>query len=73
MIKSTGYVVDTIEAVCYVLATTSSFKEAILKAVNLGGDTDTIAALVGGLAGIMYGIDSIPEEWLSKMASFLNF
>ncbi|MDY4051778.1 MAG: ADP-ribosylglycohydrolase family protein [Bacilli bacterium] len=67
MIKSTGYVVDTIEAVCYVLVTTSSFKEAILKAVNLGGDTDTIAALVGGLAGIMYGIDSIPEEWLSKV------
>ena len=67
MIKSSGYVVDTIEAVCYVLATTSSFKEAILKAVNLGGDADTIAALVGGLAGIMYGIGSIPEEWLSKV------
>ena len=38
-------------------------------AVNLGDDTDTIAAIAGGLAGIMYGIDSIPAEWIGKLQS----
>lgn len=54
-IKSSGYVVDTIEASLWCLITTKSYKECILKAVNLGGDTDTIAAISGGIAGIIYG------------------
>ena len=41
----------------------------MLKAVNLGSDTDTTAAVAGGLAGIMYGLEGIPYEWLSKMKS----
>ena len=49
------------------LLTTDSYKDCVLKAVNLGGDTDTIAAIAGGLAGALYGIESIPEEWLSKL------
>lgn len=64
-IKSTGYVIDTIEAVYWCLITTDSFKECLLKAVNLGGDTDTIAAIAGGLAGLYYGYEEIPSEWLS--------
>jgi len=39
-----------------------------LKAVNLGGDTDTVAAVAGGLAGMFYGVDAIPKEWLNRLA-----
>ena len=62
-IKSTGYVVDTLEAALWCVLTTDSYKDCILKAVNLGGDTDTIAAIAGGLAGALYGYGNIPEEW----------
>lgn len=48
--------------------TTSSYKEAVLKAVNLGRDTDTVGAICGGLAGIYYGFDEIPSEWLSEVS-----
>jgi ADP-ribosylglycohydrolase len=62
-IKSTGYVVDTLEAAVWCLLTTDSYRECVLKAVNLGGDTDTIAAVAGGLAGALYGYEGIPGEW----------
>jgi ADP-ribosylglycohydrolase len=67
-IKSSGYVIDTLEAVLWCVLKTNNYKEAVLKAVNLGNDTDTIAALVGGLAGIMYGYDSIPTNWIDCLA-----
>ena len=63
-IMSGGYVIDTIEAVIYCLKTTDNYKDAVLKAVNLGGDTDTTASICGGLAGIYYGFDAIPIDWL---------
>jgi len=66
-IKSTGYVVDSLEAAVWCLVTTESFKECLLKAVNLGVDTDTIAAIAGGLAGLYYGYEAIPEEWLDVL------
>ena len=66
-IKSTGYVVDTLEAALWCLLNTSSYGEAILKAVNLGNDTDTIAAVTGGVAGIFYGYENIPDKWKSKI------
>ena len=50
-----------------VLLTTDNYRDCVLKAVNLGSDTDTTAAVAGGLAGIMYGLEGIPAEWLSKM------
>ena len=62
-IKSGGYVVDTLEVAIWCLFTTKSYKEAVLKAVNLGDDTDTNAAVVGGLAGALYGYESIPQGW----------
>ncbi|MFZ3578981.1 ADP-ribosylglycohydrolase family protein [Virgibacillus sp. DJP39] len=67
LIKSSGYVVDTLEASIWCLLTTTSYKECILKAVNLGEDTDTVAAVAGGLAGLCYGYESIPDEWLAAL------
>lgn len=63
-IKSTGYVVDTFEAAIWCLINSKGYSEAVLKAVNLGGDTDTIGACTGGIAGLYYGTDSIPDEWI---------
>ena len=63
-IKSSGYIVDTLEAVLWVILNTNSYTEAVLKAVNLGDDTDTIGALTGGIAGIIYKNYTIPTEWI---------
>lgn len=62
-IKSGGYVIESIEAALWCMLNTSSYEECVLKAVNLGHDTDTTAAIAGGLAGIYYGYDAIPEVW----------
>ncbi|SEG24888.1 ADP-ribosylglycohydrolase [Eubacterium ruminantium] len=64
-IRTTGYVIDTIEAAVWCLITSDSFRECLLKAVNLGDDTDTVGAIAGGLAGLYYGYKEIPDEWLS--------
>ena len=66
-INSSGFIVDTLEAVIWVILNTQNYKEAVLKAVNLGDDTDTIGALVGGIAGIVYGSCSIPKEWIEDL------
>lgn len=66
-IKSSGYVVDTFRAALWSLATTDNYKDAVLKAVNLGDDTDTVGAVTGGLAGIVYGTDGIPGEWIDML------
>lgn len=66
-IKSSGYVVDTLEAAIWCLLNTNNYKDCVLKAVNLGEDTDTVAAVAGGLAGILYGYDSIPKEWINTL------
>ena len=67
-ISSTGYVLHTLEAAVWCLMTTSSYSEAVLKAVNLGEDTDTTGAVTGGLAALLYGADSIPAPWLEVLA-----
>lgn len=67
-IKSGGYVVHTLEASIWCLLTTDSYESATLKAVNLGEDTDTTGAVTGGLAGILYGYQDIPANWLHKLA-----
>lgn len=64
LINGSGYVVESIEAAVWSLITTDSFEEALLKAVNLGDDTDTVAAIAGGLAGLYYGYEKMPESWL---------
>lgn len=63
-IRSSGYVLDSLEAALWAFFTTSNFREGAVKAVNLGGDADTVGAIYGGLAGAFYGDDQIPEEWL---------
>jgi len=60
-------VVDALEAAVWSLVNTNSFEDALLKAVNLGDDTDTVGAIAGGLAGLFYGYDAIPEEWLAEI------
>ena len=67
-IKSSGYVVDTLEAALWCLLNTDTYESCVLKAVNLGGDTDTVAAVAGGLAGLFYGFDAIPQKWLDQIA-----
>ncbi len=65
-ISSSGYVVDTLEAALWCFLTTDSYRDCILKAVTLGKDTDSIAAVSGALAGLYYADaieKGIPEEW----------
>lgn len=69
-IFSSGYVLHTLEASIWCLLTTNSYEESVLKAVNLGQDTDTTGAVTGGLAGLLYGFDSIPEKWLQQIARY---
>jgi ADP-ribosyl-[dinitrogen reductase] hydrolase len=67
-VKSGGYVVDTLEAALWALAHHSTFKETVLAAVNLGGDTDTVGAVAGQMAGALYGLSAIPTEWIHALA-----
>ena len=62
-ISSSGYVVDSLEAAVWSLITTNSLEAALLCAVNLGDDADTVGAIAGGLAGLYYGYENVPEEW----------
>jgi len=67
-IFSNGYVLHTLEASIWCLLTTGNYNDAVLKAVNLGDDTDTSGAVAGGLAGLLYGFDNIPEKWIDQIA-----
>ncbi|QYS87462.1 ADP-ribosylglycohydrolase family protein [Flavobacterium oreochromis] len=67
-ISSSGYVLHSLEASLWCVLTSNSYKETVLKAVNLGGDTDTTGAIAGGLAGLIYGYDAIPTEWINVLA-----
>jgi ADP-ribosylglycohydrolase len=66
-IKSTGYVVDSLEAALWSFWITDSFEDAIVMAANLAGDSDTIAAICGQVAGAYYGEQAIPREWKDKL------
>ena len=67
-IYSSGYVLHTLEASIWCLLTSDSYRDATLKAVNLGLDTDTTGAVTGGLAGLLYGFDKIPVKWVNQLA-----
>jgi len=66
-IPSFGYVMNTLKAAMYCFLTTENYAEATLMAVNLGNDSDTTAAVTGGLAGLYYGFDAIPEKWRNEL------
>lgn len=67
-IDSGGYVLHTLTASLWCLLTTQNFQDCVLKAINLGGDTDTTGCVAGGLAGVAYGIDCIPSAWTNQLA-----
>jgi len=69
-VQSTGYVLHTLQAALWCLITTDGYAECVLKAVNLGGDTDTTAAVVGSLAGLWYGEREIPRDWAEVTAKY---
>jgi len=66
-IKGSGYVVDSLEAALWCFATTDSYETAVLRAVNLGDDADTTAAVCGQVAGAFYGRSAIPTSWRAKV------
>ena len=66
-IGSSGYVMHTLKASLWCLLTTNSFADCVLKAVNLGDDTDTTGCVAGGLAGVCHGLGSIPDAWLEAL------
>jgi ADP-ribosyl-[dinitrogen reductase] hydrolase len=63
-----GFVLDTLQAALWCFLNTSSFEDALIAAVNLGGDTDTIGAVCGALAGACYGLGEIPSRWQQPLA-----
>jgi ADP-ribosylglycohydrolase len=67
-INSSGYIIDTLEASIWCFFKHNTSYDVILSAVNLGLDTDTTGAVAGGLAGLIYGTESIPTEWLNSLA-----
>ncbi len=67
-IHSDGYVVSTIEASLWCLTNHNDFRSTVLAAVNLGDDADTTGAVTGGMAGLHYGFNAIPKEWISTLA-----
>ena len=67
-IRGTGYVVQSLEAALWAFARASSFREAILLAVNLGDDADTTGAICGQLAGAFYGAEGLPKNWRERLA-----
>ena len=67
-IRSSGYVVHTLEAAIWSVARTANFRNAVLLAANLADDADTVAAVTGHLAGALYGLSGIPQPWLDQIA-----
>lgn len=72
-IKSSGYVIDSLEAALWAFSNTESFEEGLVLAINLAGDSDTIGAIYGQLAGAYYGEYEIPAAWIKKLAKFHVF
>lgn len=64
-IRSSGYVVDTLEAALWCFLNTDNYRDCVLKAVNLGHDADTVACVAGSIAGLYYG--EVPDDWKSAI------
>ena len=67
-LKTGGYVIEVLESAIWFFLNRENYKDTVLSIINLGHDTDTSAAIAGGLAGICYGQEEIPGEWLASLA-----
>ena len=67
-IRASGYAIHTLEAALWSVGRTESFEDALILAVNLGEDSDTVGAVTGQLAGALYGEIGIPRRWLEPLA-----
>ena len=66
-VVSTSAAVDTLIAAKWAVGSSNNFSEAVLRAVNLGGDADTVAAVAGQIAGSIWGMSGIPSHWISNL------
>jgi ADP-ribosyl-[dinitrogen reductase] hydrolase len=69
-VNNSGWAVSTLDAALWAFNTTESFEEGLIAAVNLGGDSDSIGAVFGQIAGVYYGFDSIPERWVKAVKTW---
>lgn len=67
-VLSTGQALNTFRAALWAVCRTSTFRDAVIEAVNLGDDADTVGAVTGQIAGALYGRDGIPKEWLERLS-----
>ena len=67
LVPNSGWCVDTLAAALWAFNTTNSFEEGMVAAVNLGGDSDSIGAVYGQVAGAYYGFKAIPLRWVGAM------
>lgn len=67
-IKSSGFVVSTLEACLWTMLKNSDYESSVVQAINLGDDTDTVGAITGSMAGVLYGKKSIPKRWLDVLS-----
>lgn len=69
-VNNSGWAVSTLDAALWAFNTTESFEEGLIAAVNLGGDSDTIGAVFGQIAGAYYGFDAIPDRWVKAVKTW---
>ncbi len=69
-VNNSGWAVSTLEAALWAFNTTASFEEGLIAAVNLGGDSDTIGAVFGQIAGAHYGFEAIPDRWVKAIKTW---
>lgn len=69
-VNNSGWAVSTLDAALWAFNTTETFKDGLIAAVNLGGDSDTIGAVYGQLAGAYYGFDAIPARWIKSIKTY---
>lgn len=70
--RASGYIVDTMQTVLHHFFNTDSFESCVVATVNCGEDADTNGAIVGMLAGALYGVEAIPQRWLDKLDDAVN-
>jgi ADP-ribosylglycohydrolase len=67
-LQTSGYVIDSLEASLWFFLQRDNYRDIVIDIINMGEDTDTSAAIAGGLAGLYYGAETIPQQWLSLLA-----